>query len=143
MGDHCSMEIEIKHVPRVNIKEFVKIFCENFCDLTGCEGPCIDGPRTFYIDSINYAGEGPLGELASLGVIFDGSHGSGGDYEARDFVSYNGCVWESEPNGPMAHVAPDGTVDENDVRYAVRFHEARTNYRDGVFPDMIWPSRME
>lgn len=138
MGDRCSLQITVRHVPREKLDDFISCFEDHFCMVGEFDGESGRG-REYYLDEINYGGYEPLGELASMGVIFEGNHGAGGEYEAANFVSDGSTVCYSSPNGPVVRIDRDGSIDENGKEEAMEYYAACEAFENCKHPPMIWP----
>ena len=81
MGDRTSVRVEVWHEDVIKFVEILDpvMLCE---DSRGLKSWLL-----FEDDEVNYAGWSELQAAAQEGCRFHGSHGSGGDYDAREFCS--------------------------------------------------------
>lgn len=120
MGDRCWMDInmDVRHA-----KDLAEAFCggqEVKPDET------IKKMNCYFFDEINYAAYEERQALAEEGIIFNGEHGEGGEYGSCVFASFRGDyadVPTSREHSTVVRVCPDGTVDQQMVKEAVRYYE--------------------
>lgn len=124
MGDRCNMDLYIWNWKELSEDIRNRIECD-FGEPEECEDY---GFLCHYIDidEINYAGVDELAWCAENGVLFDGVHGAGRDYEAQQFcVSENGQVLYVHPDGPTSVISEAGNTDPQALTYAKLWYAAK------------------
>jgi hypothetical protein len=111
MGDTCYLEI------RLHDKD-VKRFCEVLEEDDPGDWACAidrdnEHSKTYTVDEADYGWYDELDNAARAGIIFEGWHGSGGDYGAYRFVSSgHGKVLYAEQTHEGFYVIPVQTLDD-------------------------------
>lgn len=124
MGDRCNMELYIWNWDDLSEDIRSRIECDlaepEECEYNGFLCHCLD------VEEINYAGYEELQWCAENGVLFDGTHGAGGDYDAQQFcVDEKGQVLYVHPDGPCGVISEAGNTDPQALIYAKLWYAAK------------------
>lgn len=143
MGDRTNLDITIRYIPENKLDEAIKCLEDEIADIGSFESEDEHGAREYKIEQIHGGGYDAHAKLASMGVVFCGSHGVGREYAAYDFVAANGVVIYVNEGGPVASVDAHGNVDQEQVAEGVEYHRLLKQIHSDHWPKMIWSKPTE
>lgn len=124
MGDRCYMRLNIA---RKDLPVFEDI---GFMDAEGCNSGAsitVEDPEA------NYAHYTELENLAMNGVVFEGYHGQGGEYEAAVVASDGAEYAEAntiDSKHPAVSIGPDGNVMNEQLNIATNYWRVYARARE-------------